>query len=121
MYAKRTAAGDQSGDSTRAFRLIISITLADGTTSTVVTKAGAESQWKARHGPIVYDHLWHGEIFDTGQILAPWGPAKKMSPKAGRMYPQLMPPIVNFSTLKVAEFCSNDMADDMAQTTVQLK
>ena len=90
IYTNRTLAGDQSGDSTRAFRMMLLITLLNGTELSVVTAA---SSWQARHGPIVYDHLWHGEIYDARQAAAAWMPAKTMRPNVGRMYPQLMPPI----------------------------
>jgi len=81
------------------------------------------SPWRQyRHGPIVYDHLWHGEIYDARQSLegwsskplsafgaaAGWQPAKLMSGTKplpgcaggqcnndwkGAMYPQQMQPI----------------------------
>ena len=53
MYVNRTAAGDQSGDSTRAFALLLSVVLDDGARLNLTSGAG----WVARHGPIVYDHL----------------------------------------------------------------
>ena len=36
-------------------------TLADGSEVTLTSS----SAWTAVHGPIVYDHLWHGEIYDS--------------------------------------------------------
>lgn len=103
IYTNRTALGDQSGDSSRAFRLVLVAELSDGSTHTLVSSTKG---WKSRHGPIVYDHLWHGETYDSRQELegwsakplagfpsGSWSPAKAMSPTAGRLYPQLMPPI----------------------------
>eukprot|EP01052_Picozoa_sp_SAG31_P024325 SAG31_NODE_2062_length_6536_cov_8.777691_2_plen_216_part_00 len=79
------------------------------------------STWKATNGPITYDHLWHGEIYDatrevsdwsaapldrllndnvqsglttaTGVPPAGWTPAVAMSPIVGTLSPQLQPPI----------------------------
>ena len=135
IYTNRTAAADQSGDSTRAFIMLLKVELEDGTKLTLTTTAAGASgasaptsapTWSSRHGPIVYDHLWHGEIYDARQELgssssshaaagaaattvgvpawnaaarASYPPgtwsedAKLMSPKVGRLYPQLMPPI----------------------------
>ena len=35
--------------------------LDDGSSQTLRSGDG----WFARHGPIVYDHVWHGEIYDS--------------------------------------------------------
>jgi hypothetical protein len=70
IYSNRTKHGDQSGDSSRAFRMVLLVTMADGTVHTFKTAAGGS--WKYRHGPIVYDHLWHGEIYDARQSLEGW-------------------------------------------------
>ena len=109
IYSNRSELGDQSGDSSRAFFLYLTAQLADGRVMTLRTSAGAQSSWMIRHGPIVYDHLWHGEIYDARQELAAptwttaplasyaaaagWTSAKAMSPKVGALFPQLMPPI----------------------------
>jgi alpha-L-rhamnosidase len=103
IYTNRTALGDQSGDSSRAFLLVLVATLSDGSEHTLVSTPGG---WRSRHGPIVYDHLWHGEIYDARQELDgwsakplasfpadSWGPARAMQPRVGRLYPQLMQPI----------------------------
>ena len=120
IYTNRTALGDQSGDASRCFRLLLAATLSDGTEQRLVTTAAAAAAaasasgagaWAYRHGPIVYDHLWHGEIYDSRQE-APGGaqgwasaplasfpagtwtsPAAAMAPAAGALFPQLMPPI----------------------------
>ena len=57
-----TAVVDQSGDSTRGFLLLIIATLTNGTTWRLSSTASTD--WLYRHGPIVYDHNWHGEIYD---------------------------------------------------------
>jgi len=105
IYTNRTALGDQSGDSSRAFRLLLIIHFADGSAQVFTSTAAG---WSYRHGPIVYDHLWHGEIYDTRQETpdhawneAPlaayrsgtWLAARLMHPTVGPLFPQLMPPI----------------------------
>ena len=50
-------------------QLLITATLADGS---AVSFSTAEGSWKSRHGPIVYDHLWHGEIYDSRQEAELW-------------------------------------------------
>jgi alpha-L-rhamnosidase len=109
IYSNRTALHDQSGDSTRAFIMVLMVTLADGTE----IKLGTSKDWAATHGPIVYDHLWHGEIYDSRVSHAGTAvsastntasssptsssassfPATLMKPKVGILSPQLMPPI----------------------------
>ena len=110
MFVNRSALGDQSGDSSRCFRLLLVATLADGSELTLRSDANS-GEWKSRHGAIVYDHLWQGEIYDSRQEAA-GGPAgwidesKPMErypaghtaavavhPVAGSMFPQLMPGI----------------------------
>eukprot|EP01043_Picozoa_sp_COSAG02_P031387 COSAG02_NODE_2046_length_10017_cov_3.000403_7_plen_138_part_00 len=56
IYTNRTALGDQSGDASRAFRLVLVATLSDGSEHTLAS--AADGSWHMRHGPIVYDHLW---------------------------------------------------------------
>ena len=110
MFVNRSALGDQSGDSSRCFRLLLVATLADGSELTLRSDANS-GEWKSRHGAIVYDHLWQGEMYDSRQEAAggprgwidgskpmesyPAGytPAAAMHPAAGRMFPQLMPGI----------------------------
>lgn len=60
IYVNRTNLEDQSGDSSRALKLFLFAEFADGTSTELVTEVS--SNWQARHGPIVYDHLWHGEM-----------------------------------------------------------
>lgn len=55
--------------------MLLKLQLADGTEMTLKTTSGSTSSlssnpsWSSRHGPIVYDHLWHGEIYDARQEL----------------------------------------------------
>lgn len=131
IYTNRTALGDQSGDASRAFRLVLVATLSDG--SEHILASTADGSWHMRHGPIVYDHLWHGEIYDSRQELVGWSskpmasfpagswePAKVMSPKVGRLYPQLMQPIRKVDTFeaksqtKVGSGVVFDMGHNMA-------
>eukprot|EP01043_Picozoa_sp_COSAG02_P068235 COSAG02_NODE_11259_length_1758_cov_7.582660_1_plen_423_part_10 len=110
MFVNRTALGDQSGDSSRCFRLLLVTTFADGSEVTLRSNA-ISGEWKSRHGAIVYDHLWQGEIYDSRQEAggeprgwidenkpmevypAGYTPAVAMFPVAGRMFPQLQPGI----------------------------
>jgi alpha-L-rhamnosidase len=131
IYTNRTALGDQSGDASRAFRLVLVASLSDG--SDHILTSAADGSWHMRHGPIVYDHLWHGEIYDSRQELQGWSskpigsfppgswePAKAMSPKVGRLYPQLMQPIRKIdafearSETKVGSGVVFDMGQNMA-------
>ena len=104
IYANRSAAHDQSGDATRAFRLLLIARLADGSEHTLTTDS---TSWRSGHGPIVYDHLWHGEVYDSRQEASPawdaaplsayaagvWAPAQPRAPKVRALAPQLIPPI----------------------------
>ena len=113
IYENRTALGDQSGDSSRCFRALIAVQFDDGTELLSGTQPGAG--WQYRHGPVVYDHVWHGAIYDTRLEAAPswsaaplpsypagtWaGPARRMAPKVGKLYPQLMPPVRSTATFR---------------------
>ena len=110
IYANRTREHDQSGDATRALLLSVKATLDDASTHTLLTNT---SSWSARHGPIIYDHMWHGEIFDSRLVLplwdsaplpsfptsARWRPTRHMAPIVGRLTPQSMEPIRIVETL----------------------
>jgi hypothetical protein len=116
-FVNRTALGDQSGDASRCFRLLLVATLSDGTTQRLVTTGADDARWSYRHGPIVYDHIYQGEIYDQrqeapggalGWASAPlasfpagtWAtPAVATLPAAGPLFPQLMPPIRAVQTL----------------------
>eukprot|EP00944_MAST-04C_sp_MAST-4C-sp1_P004731 g4731.t1 len=121
IYANRTKVHDQSGDSTRAFILLCIVTYKDGSEEIFTTTAASpntHSAWIIRHGPIVYDHLWHGEIFDhrltiegwdAGSVKRAneWAPAKKMAPVVGELVPQQMPPIrITDTVMPVHSDCS---------------
>eukprot|EP00038_Savillea_parva_P007047 m.167528 g.167528 ORF g.167528 m.167528 type:complete len:1197 (+) comp12839_c0_seq1:59-3649(+) len=88
IYVNRTALHDQSGDSSRALMLIMQVELADGSVKELVTDTSGN--WQARHGPIVYDHLWHGEIYDARQETETWFPAKAMPVHTHALRPQMM-------------------------------
>ena len=105
LYANRTLANDQSGDSTRAFKMVLTVEMSAPVKKTLTFATMADG-WYYRHGPIVYDHLWHGEIYDSRQetkghawCAAPmsqysrgtWALVKPMLPKAGVLSPQRMP------------------------------
>ena len=123
IYANRSKVHDQSGDSTRAFIMLCVVTYKDGSEEMFTTTSDSsspQSTWMARHGPIVYDHLWHGEIFDhrltiegwdAGSLQRgdEWAAAKKMVPVVGELVPQQMPPIrITETLLPVHSRCSND-------------
>ena len=115
IFVNRTTLGDQSGDSSRALKLIAHAHLADGSVATLQTTAAG---WRTRHGPIVYDHSWHGEIYDARkEVLSPaWdaSPLAAYAPDvwarsasaitvgavAAKLRPQLMEPIRIIQTIK---------------------
>lgn len=101
----------------------------DGTS----TSSGSDLEWKARNGPITYDHLWHGEIYDANREIEDWASAPvsdlqnqltvdgsdpgwksvvPMHPLVGTLSPQVMPPIrivqsfepVSINTVEQGEF-----------------
>ena len=39
--------------------------------------------WKVRHGPITYDHLWHGEIYDANREVSDWASGKTVPSPCG--------------------------------------
>jgi alpha-L-rhamnosidase len=118
MYANRTEVQDQSGDSTRAFLLHMTVTLSNGTVLQINTNP---STWQYRHGPIVYDHMWHGEIYDARQEANEWlgPPARAMSPKVGSLVPQNMPPIrVTSSSEPTRTDVSRNVANEFVSSIV---
>ena len=80
-----------------------------------------------RQGPIVYDHLWHGEVFDSRQSLdgwaalplasfpnGTWTPAVALPGTAvGTLAPQLQPPIREVEALDAVS------AQDLGNGTVR--
>ena len=115
VWCNMTAAGEtfgQPGGACQTLKLMAVANFTDGTSITT----GSDLSWKARNGPITYDHLWHGEIYDANKEVedwasaglpslmdsqsltvsgsAPgWSAAVGMSPLVGVMSPQLMQPI----------------------------
>jgi alpha-L-rhamnosidase len=84
IYANRSAVADQSGDSTRAFLMLLEVSFDNGTKLRRTTQPGSEGGWYSRHGPIVYDHLWHGEIYDRRlELSPPWATAPLADYPAG--------------------------------------
>ena len=65
IWCNSTAAGatfEQPGGPCQTFRLQLVVTLTDGSS---VTLGSDPATWRATNGPITYDHLWHGEIYDA--------------------------------------------------------
>ena len=113
IWCNSTAAGETFGNpggACQTLKLMVTANYTDGTS----TSTGSDLSWKARNGPITYDHLWHGEIYDAnreieGWASAPlaelekqltvdgrdpeWKPVVPMHPLVGTLSPQLMPPI----------------------------
>ena len=85
VFANRTQQGDQSGDATRAFIVLLLARLADGTTLRFATASNDTAQaWHCTRGPVIYDHLYHGEIYDARAVaMQPAVPAVAMHPAAG--------------------------------------
>ena len=67
IWCNMTTAGGPNG--CRALSLQIVVEAADGTRSVHTTNT---AQWRGRTGPIVWDHLFHGETFDARQQLEGW-------------------------------------------------
>lgn len=82
-----------------AARLLIKLTYADGTQSQFFTN----EKWKSSTGPIVFDNIYGGDIYDArfeingwntaGYNDAKWSNAKTISPKLNKINAQEMPPI----------------------------
>ena len=113
IWCNATAAGDTfglPGGACQTLKLMVVVKFTDGTS----TSTGSNLDWKARNGPITYDHLWHGEIYDANREIEDWAsvpvtelqnqlrvdgsdpewmPAVPMHPLVGTLSPQLMPPI----------------------------
>ena len=115
VWCNMTAAGEtfgQPGGACQTLKLMAVANFTDGTSMTT----GSDLSWKARNGPITYDHLWHGEIYDAnrevanwasvalpslmdaqsvtvGGSAAGWSAAVARSPLVGILSPQLMQPI----------------------------
>eukprot|EP01047_Picozoa_sp_COSAG01_P109235 COSAG01_NODE_38121_length_494_cov_0.643038_2_plen_101_part_01 len=65
VWCDMSSAGGPDG--CRAFVLQLSITLDDGTELLHTTDAtgGTDQRWQCRPGPVLWDHLYHGETYDA--------------------------------------------------------
>ena len=89
-----------------AFIICLSITLSDGTTQHIVSEAES-GKWLARQGPIVFDQIYQGEIYDARierggwnsaalsslDQSTEWSPAVAMQPNAGELTLSTIPPV----------------------------
>ena len=114
VWCNSTAHGEQFGNPGGAcmtLRAQLNVTMTDGSSVTVSTDT---DNWMVTTGPIVYNHLWHGEIYDArrevpgwasepldalvslptlGGEAAGWTKATAMSPNVGVLSPMKMQPI----------------------------
>ena len=88
------------------FKLLIEVTYTDGT----VAKIRSDHSWKASYGPIRFDGLRNGEVYDARMEMPGWNKAgyndsdwrnavKSDGPK-GRLSSQRMPPIKEMAEFK---------------------
>ena len=70
VWCNMTTAGGPDG--CRALILQLVVTMADGS---VVRHGTNTNDWQVRQGPIVWDHLFHGETYDAALELDGWASA----------------------------------------------
>ncbi len=60
----------------------------------LMTEASS-GRWLSRQSPILYDHVYHGEIYDARLAVQPpaWSNAIKMQPIVGTLAPLRIPPV----------------------------
>eukprot|EP01047_Picozoa_sp_COSAG01_P071916 COSAG01_NODE_11295_length_1964_cov_19.114745_1_plen_517_part_00 len=113
IWCNSTAHGEQFGNSGGACMTMMAHVVCNMTDGTSVT-VSSDASWQVRHGPITYNHLWHGEIYDArrevpGWVSEPldtlvakrtlggeapgWTSATTMTPMVGELSPMQMPPI----------------------------
>lgn len=78
VWCNMTARGGPPG--CRALILLVVVHTSDGATHTAVSRA---DDWVLRSGPVVYDHLFHGEIYDARLELDRWCTGSASSFPAG--------------------------------------
>lgn len=87
-------------------KLVLFLDYADGRTETVVS----DSSWKASTGPILFDGIYTGEVYDARAEIPNWSsanfddtkwkPADEMSTPKGVQTAALCPPVAVIETLK---------------------
>eukprot|EP01052_Picozoa_sp_SAG31_P005496 SAG31_NODE_242_length_19350_cov_3.043998_15_plen_1073_part_00 len=74
MWCEMSKAGGPDG--CRAFVLQLSVKIDDGTellyTTNTQGSGGAGGQWQCRQGPVIWDHLYHGETYDARYEVEGW-------------------------------------------------
>lgn len=101
VWCNMTAAGGPDG--CRMWLMQVVVEFSDGQRASYVTDP---RRCFGRHGPIVYDHLYHGEVYDARAELdgwnsrplstwpeGVWSPVLPMQPAIGELSPQLIPPV----------------------------
>eukprot|EP00665_Eupelagonemidae_sp_cell47_P006968 gene6968-3343_t len=74
----------------RAFRLQLVAEMDDGGVETLVSRGGgAPARWVGRAGPLLYDHEYHGEIYDASRAAAGWDSEPQASFPGGTWSPAL--------------------------------
>lgn len=68
-------------DGCRALVLQLVVTMSDGS---VVRHGTNTNDWQVRQGPIVWDHLFHGETYDATFELSDWVSSLFWHDRAGR-------------------------------------
>eukprot|EP01043_Picozoa_sp_COSAG02_P038323 COSAG02_NODE_2945_length_7687_cov_25.192541_9_plen_567_part_00 len=72
VWCNLTAAG-HAENACRSFRMQLVVELSDGAVVTHVSSSRSEvADWYGRQGPVVYDHEYHGERYDSRIVLAGW-------------------------------------------------
>ena len=98
-----------------AVKMILDITYEDGSQNTIVT----DESWTALNGPIVFDNVYSGEVYDARFEIEDWNtveyhdedaPKAKVlqSPVVGALVPQVMPAIKKLKTLAPKEIFRAD-------------
>lgn len=79
-------------DGCRALILQLVVDMDDG--STIAHTSRPDGSWHCRHGPVVWDHLFHGETYDARRELQGWAslPFSTWDTSAGWMPVKVMSP-----------------------------
>ncbi len=89
-----------------AVRMLLDIVYKDGTSQQITT----DKDWKTVSGPIVFDNVYGGEVYDANFEIPNWNTnnyddskdknVKITNPIVGKLRPQVLPPIRKLKTLK---------------------
>ena len=79
VWCNLTAANHQRA-ACRSFRMQLVVEMEDGS---VFTHVSSVKGWEGRWGPIVYDHEYHGEIYDSRRELGGWNNVTGLRKRTG--------------------------------------